>query len=218
MFCPRCGKPLPEAAVFCPNCGAPVAPASPGAGTPSPSVAAPAPPSATMPVEGAPGRPPVEVTVVRPTSEYGGFWRRVLAFIVDGLIIGAIMLPFGIGLGLAHLAAAFSHEDVTSDMLASMFAASMMVWLIRVVVSWLYGAGFESSRFQATPGKMLVRVKVTDLEGGRISFARATGRQVGKWVSGIILGIGYLLVAFTDRKQGLHDMIASTLVRRVESA
>jgi len=144
---------------------------------------------------------------------YGGFWRRVLAFIIDGLIIGAIMMPFGLGLGLAHLMTMLS-EELTSEAIASLLATSLLVWFIRVIVSWAYGAGFESSRFQATPGKMLLGVKVTDLEGHRITFLRATGRQLGKWVSGLILGIGYLLVAFSDRKQGLHDFMAGTLVCR----
>jgi len=147
------------------------------------------------------------------TVHYGGFWRRWLAFIVDGLIIGAVMLPFGVGLGFAQLGTIFNSEEMNGETIMSMIAASMLVWMIRVMVSFLYGAGFESSRFQATPGKMLVGVRVTTLEGGRISFARAAGRQLGKWLSGVILCIGYLLVAFSDRKQGLHDMIAGTLVR-----
>jgi uncharacterized RDD family membrane protein YckC len=144
---------------------------------------------------------------------YGGFWRRVLAFIVDGLVVGAIMLPFGLGLGLAHLSAVFS-EELTPEAIYSLMATSMFVWFIRVLVSWLYGAGFESSKFQATPGKMLLGLKVTDLQGRRVTFLRATGRALGKWLSGMILGIGYLLAAFTDRKQGLHDLMAGTLVRR----
>ena len=217
MFCARCGKPLPEAAGFCPNCGAPVAAAT-AAFVPPAHVAtaygatgSTATPAAETMAGPPPGMAPPAAAVA---VHYGGFWRRVVAFIVDGLIIGAVMLPFGIGLGLAHMMTLFHEEEMTGEMFASMLAASMMVWLIRVLVSWIYGAGFESSRFQATPGKMLLALKVTDLNGGRISFARATGRQVGKWVSGIILGIGYLLVAFSDRKQGLHDMMAGTLVRR----
>lgn len=170
--------------------------------------------SASMP-------PPAPPTAMFSTSAsgavlYGGFWRRWLAFIVDGIIIGIFMLPFGVGLGLAHLAATFS-EEMTPERLGSLIAGSMFVWFVRVVVSWLYGAGFESSRFQATPGKMLLGMKVTDLEGRRITFLRATGRQLGKWLSGIILCIGYLLAAFSDRKQGLHDMMAGTLVRRTGS-
>jgi uncharacterized RDD family membrane protein YckC len=137
----------------------------------------------------------------------------VVAFIVDGVIVGAVMMPFGMGLGFAHLAAAMSGE-MTPEALVGLITTSILVWFIRVIVSWAYGAGFESSRWQATPGKMLLGLKVTDLEGRRITFMRATGRALGKWVSGLLLGMGYVLVAFTDRKQGLHDLMAGTLVRR----
>jgi uncharacterized RDD family membrane protein YckC len=72
----------------------------------------------------------------------------------------------------------------------------------------------ESSSYQATLGKMIFGMKVTDLYGNRISFARATGRHFAKILSGMILGIGFIMVAFTERKQGLHDLLAGTLVRR----
>jgi uncharacterized RDD family membrane protein YckC len=224
MFCARCGQPLPGGAAFCPSCGTPVtqrgdrAPLGTGA-TPADPVGAPADPPPLTPAaagagvvaEGFPGQTPVEGVLAN--ERYGGFWRRVLAFIVDGLILGAVMLPFGISFGMAHLAAILNSEEVNGETILSMIAASLLAWFVRVIASWLYGAGFESSRFQATPGKMMVGVKVTDLNGKRITFARATGRQFGKWLSGLTLGIGYLLVAFSDRKQGLHDLIASTLVR-----
>ena len=61
---------------------------------------------------------------------------------------------------------------------------------------------------------MILGMKVTDLYGNRISFARATGRHFAKFISGLMLGFGFLMVAFTERKQGLHDIVAGTLVRR----
>jgi uncharacterized RDD family membrane protein YckC len=61
---------------------------------------------------------------------------------------------------------------------------------------------------------MIFGLKVTDLYGNRISFERATGRHFAKILSAMILCIGYLMVAFTERKQGLHDLLAGTLVRR----
>jgi len=73
----------------------------------------------------------------------------------------------------------------------------------------------ESSSYQATLGKMIFGMKVTDLNGNRISFERATGRHFAKWLSGLVLCIGYIMVGFTERKQGLHDLLAGTLVRRV---
>jgi len=80
--------------------------------------------------------------------------------------------------------------------------------------SWIYEAAMESSAKQATLGKMALGLKVTDVEGRRISFARATGRHFAKYISGMILLIGYIMAGFTARKQALHDMIAGTLVIR----
>ena len=80
------------------------------------------------------------------------------------------------------------------------------------VIWWLYYAIMESSERQATLGKMAVQIKVVDRRGGRISFARATGRHFAKLLSGLILFFGYLMAGFTSRKQALHDMVASCLV------
>jgi uncharacterized RDD family membrane protein YckC len=84
----------------------------------------------------------------------------------------------------------------------------MVFWHI---VGWVYFAGFESSHMQATPGKAALGLKVTDLNGNQIGFGTATGRYFGRILSGILY-IGYIMVAFTERKQGLHDMLAGTLV------
>jgi len=80
------------------------------------------------------------------------------------------------------------------------------------VGSWLYHTAMESSRHQATLGKKALGIIVTDMNGNRISFARANGRFFGKWVSGMIMNIGYLMAAFTEKKQALHDILASCLV------
>ena len=82
------------------------------------------------------------------------------------------------------------------------------------VGGWLYEALLTSSSLQATLGKLLLGMRVTDLQGQRISFERATGRHFAKYLSTMILGIGYLMVAFNAKKQGLHDMLAGTLVQK----
>jgi uncharacterized RDD family membrane protein YckC len=80
------------------------------------------------------------------------------------------------------------------------------------VMGVLYFAVCESSAWQGTLGKLALGIRVTDLQGERISFPRALGRYFAKILSAIILGIGFLMVAWTQRKQGLHDMICDTLV------
>jgi uncharacterized RDD family membrane protein YckC len=88
----------------------------------------------------------------------------------------------------------------------------MMLFAVIAAAGWLYFALMESSSKQGTLGKMALSIMVTDVNGNRITFGRATGRYFGKFLSGLILYIGYIMVAFTEKKQGLHDMIAGTLV------
>lgn len=86
------------------------------------------------------------------------------------------------------------------------------------MINWLYFALLESSSMQGTLGKKALGMIVTDLDGNRIGFGRATGRYFAKFLSAIILLIGFVMVAFTQRKQGLHDIIASTLVYKASSS
>jgi len=85
-----------------------------------------------------------------------------------------------------------------------------------MVLQWLYFALMESSKTQGTVGKLVLKIKVTDYEGNRISFARATGRYFGKILSGMIMMIGYIMAGLTERKQALHDMLASCYVMKEE--
>lgn len=130
---------------------------------------------------------------------YAGFWKRFLAYILDSiaLIVGVFLIAFilaGLGLDL-------DNPD-----------AEPMVSLLLLAFIWLYYALMESSPTQATLGKMTLGLKVTDLNGERISFARASGRFFAKLVSSLLLCIGYLMVGFTSKKQGLHDILSGCLV------
>jgi len=93
-----------------------------------------------------------------------------------------------------------------------MIAARLGLNGVSLLVTWLYYALCESSSWQGTVGKKVVGLRVTDLNGNRISFGKATGRHFGKIVSALILGIGFIMIAFTEQKQGLHDILAGTLV------
>ena len=88
------------------------------------------------------------------------------------------------------------------------------IFLIRTVLNWLYYALLESSAWQATLGKKALGLEVTDMQGLRIRFGRATGRFFAKIISSIILFMGFIMAGFTEKKQALHDMIAGTLVIR----
>ncbi len=111
------------------------------------------------------------------------------------------------------MAVMFRWANVDEDQVAWNSALAGMT--IGMLASIVYHAGMESSRLQATVGKLLLSVKVTDLQGRRISFLRALGRFAGKFVSGSILCIGFIMAAFTAKRQALHDLIAGTLVMKV---
>jgi uncharacterized RDD family membrane protein YckC len=138
---------------------------------------------------------------------YAGFWLRFAAIIVDGLVF----LPFFIIQWLVQAGA--QATDDTSLKLGLSLVALLCAGVV-FFGQWLYFALMESGPWQATLGKKLLGIRVTGLDGGRIGFGRATGRYFGKILSALIFYIGFLMAAFTDQKQGLHDMIAGTLVVR----
>ena len=147
-----------------------------------------------------------------PSQAYAGFWRRLAAYAIDtvllfvGLFILNVLVQFFVILGLLS-----SGQTLTDES----YAGTLLVLSgILIVLVWLYYAGLESSAWQATIGKRLMRLVVTDLYGRRISFGRATGRYWSKILSTLILFAGFWMIPLTQRKQGLHDLIASTLVGR----
>ena len=212
MYCIQCGAPLPEGAAFCARCGAP----APAAAGPAPPLPIPPPlPAATRPpsfdpVLGTPQRPMV---VVPPASPYAGFWRRLVAVIIDGLILMFVTFPINLMLHIPVFGW-MNQEEPNWDDLVTVIGASMTAIAIGAAISWLYSAILESSKLQGTLGKMALNIKVTDLDGRRISFLRATGRHLGKFLSKTLLMIGYLIQPFTRRRQALHDLLAGTLVVR----
>lgn len=84
--------------------------------------------------------------------------------------------------------------------------------LFTFVAAWFYFVGFESSRFQATPGKMLIGIKVVDLNGEKVNIKIANIRFWGKMLAILFFFLGCLIIPFTPKKQGLHDYLAKTLV------
>jgi len=138
---------------------------------------------------------------------YGGFWIRVVAYIVDGILLNIVFGVLSVVMGVSLMPTRFSNMD-SVDALTSMG----QLQLVSLVVTWLYFALLESSARGATVGKMIFGLRVVTDQGNRLSFLHATGRFFAKFISAIILCIGFIMVAFTDRKRGLHDIIASTLV------
>ena len=209
MYCSKCGSTIAETVTVCPVCGQPQ-----GAGLPiAPTLAQPGGPAQVTPH----WQP-------APVVAYAGFWLRFVAYLLDNLILGAPIGIIFIILILSSSLGTIMHgggpnppnpDEVFEALGVSFFIGVGIVVLLAIAASWLYYAGFESSSWQGTPGKKVLNIFVTDMTGNRITFGRATGRFFARLVTRLIpLGIGYILAGLTERKQALHDMIASTLVIR----
>ncbi len=208
MHCSSCGAQTAEGTAFCRSCGKPiigysVAPSSAsyaGGGVAIPAVA----------MAGGQG--------------YAGFWLRFVAYVIDSLITGAvvgIVIAIAVGfLGIEYFRTLFQGMAPSVGQPNPVFPAMFLVCILTLIVfsvlaSWLYFAGMESSGNQGTLGKMALGLIVTDMNGQPISFARASGRFFSKIITGMVpLAIGYIMAGFTEKKQALHDMIASCLVMR----
>ena len=197
MYCSKCGAQMADGTMFCSACGQAF---STGA-APAPPISAPA-------------------VAAAPRLEYGGFWLRFLAFLIDGAVITLAILVVAIPLvfltGLGTLLSQMHPEEDFND--AGFWLIMAVIFLLATVslgVTWLYHALMESSEWQATVGKKALGLVVTDMAGRRVSFWRATGRHFAKIVTNMVpVFIGYVMAGFTQQKQALHDLISGCLILR----
>jgi uncharacterized RDD family membrane protein YckC len=139
---------------------------------------------------------------------YAGFWLRLLAALVDSV---AMFMPFCI---VAFVLIVIVRLVSTTKGYEPATVILTVFPPVAIVAIWLYFAVMESSSWQATFGKKLLGLYVTDIKGQRLSLSRATGRTFAKYLSSMTAGIGYLLCGFTEKKQALHDIVANCLVLR----
>jgi uncharacterized RDD family membrane protein YckC len=132
-------------------------------------------------------------------TEFAGFWWRALAAVLDWIILTVIegIVAFAVGM---------------EAMLREGFSSQGPIATYTAIIGILYFPLMESSRLRATLGKLACGLMVVDEDGRQIGFARAFGRNLGKIVSTLIFGVGFLMAGWTRRKQALHDMMAGCLV------
>jgi len=184
LSCPQCGAEIEENAQFCGRCGQRVS-----------AWLAEAPARATH----------------RPVA-YAGFWLRLAAYAIDSILVGFVLgnlllrplmgRPGGIPANDPWFLFTNTSPQVTA------------LILLFLMGNWVYFSLSESSRWRATIGKKLLGLEVVDLEGQRISFARASGRFFAKILSSMTFLVGFLMAGFTQKKQALHDLVARCLVVR----
>lgn len=149
----------------------------------------------------------MEVISVNNTT-YASGGRRLLAWFIDRIIISSV-LSFFITWSF------IPHDDFKEFFDIRFLTLSFGIYQIsKFIIGTLYYAVMESSKHQATLGKLAVGVKVTDQNGQRLTFSKALLRNLSKIISGWLLGIGYIMIIFDERKQGLHDKIADSYVVR----
>ena len=200
MFCSKCGKKTDDSGKYCQWCGAEV------------KVAPPAP---------APKLLLKKKSYGICTENYAGFGQRFLAWIIDLVfilvldifIMGLTGLNEGVRM-IYQFLRGYPMTDRYGEVVYSMVPTQVIyaITVLLILVPWLYYAFLESSKNQATLGKIAVRIAVTDLHGSRITFSRATLRFFAKVLSILTFFIGFIIIAFTRQKQGLHDIIAGCLM------
>jgi uncharacterized RDD family membrane protein YckC len=208
LTCENCGKDLPDGVSFCAHCGTPLSVAQIG-----PVHVPPAP----SPAEEIPGPQRFALPQLRPT--YAGFWLRAVSSLIDRVI-----LSFIFGLISSFRPAVFvifpdpnsrySPPATMQEFLMSIPHPTPAGFFVLLLLMWIYYAAFEASSWQATPGKKLLRLYVADLSGRPITFARATFHNVGRMISEMTFWVGYIPAGFTEKKQALHDIVASCVVLR----
>lgn len=151
-----------------------------------------------------PPQPIIPPPTPTPAIEYASFWERVLASIMDTIILGLSGGIIGGLFGVMYVA-------VVGSSYSSSELETLANW-IGLVLNWLYFVWQESSEKQATIGKRIMGIQVTDLNGQKLSFGQANARYFSKVISLITLGIGFLMPLFDSKKQALHDRISNCLL------
>ena len=150
--------------------------------------------------------------------EYGGFWRRAFAFLIDNAILTFIFVWFFILGALAlGLSAAFNYNDLSYGRLTGLTIGYLVIYhLSMALIGMLYFTYFHGIAGQ-TPGKMVLRLKVLRIDGRDLNLGIGFLRWVGYIVSGLLFHLGFIWIAFNEKKRGWHDMIAGTIVVRTKT-
>jgi uncharacterized RDD family membrane protein YckC len=161
------------------------------------------------------------VAPFRPAFVYGGFWIRFAAVFIDGIILGvasgAVQLLL---VGSVYRPLPGMREQLPPDQVLAVLGAAMGTLAISMLVNIAIGSTYEAvfiSRVGATPGKMVLGLKVVRPNGAPVSLGRAFGRYFAKILSSLTFCIGYIIAGFDSEKRAMHDMIVDTRVVKADS-
>ncbi len=166
-------------------------------------------PASEIPEFGGQPSPPGGTLAAAPEGvrAYAGFWLRLVAYVIDSVLLGIVLAVYW----MPRLPIEATEGDLQSMMQEMQGRPDLM--LSAFLLPLIYFTILESSRWQASLGKKLLKLRVTDTGGLRIPWWRAALRRL---LFDLILrftyGIGHILAGFTPRKQGVHDLLARCLV------
>ena len=154
---------------------------------------------------------------IRPANatRYGGFWLRYVALLVDSTLLSIVIyliviVVFGIMLGIYGISW-IDPKQPQNEMVGKFLVFEGLLVLLSLILSAIYEI-WMVAKYGATVGKMLLKLRVTMADGGNLSYGRSAARHFAKYVSGLILYIGYIMAAFDEEKRSLHDRMCDTLV------
>lgn len=148
-------------------------------------------------------------------TPYVGFFRRALAFVLDLFVVQLVpsLIVSILAAGIAGQISTLPEGDMQTASVTGATLLLGLLWQVLFILAyWLYFASLESSSWQATLGKKLLRIKVVDAQGARLRFGRATARAFSRLISHLSMNIGFIMAGCTQRNQALHDMIVQTYV------
>lgn len=140
---------------------------------------------------------------------YAGFWRRFVAAIIDTFVLSiALVIIKSLSVGNQNGVSIEMFDDLTPLANGGSWRDNLLYFLLNLI----YSASLESSKYQATIGKMAMGIRVVNTEGNRLTSKKAIVHYLSKIISAVILMIGYIMAAFDSKKQALHDKISNTYV------
>lgn len=231
MFCSKCGTALFEGAAFCTVCGKPTGNAT-NVGVGSATAAGPMVSAAAAVTAGPPAPVVAPSSVMAPPAWpashyaagvlYAGFWLRVVAALIDGIVVGIPFVPFMFAI-FSGLMPMMTRSANPQELIFALLPRLALLVVFTQVVGWLYWSLMESSGWQATLGKKALGLYVTDLAGNRASFGRTSGRycagrlvSIVPYIGGLYFLVDCICAGLTERKQAIHDIISGCLVLRKE--
>lgn len=200
LYCQSCGAEARSTYKFCPVCGeASFSGSKPGSAV----TQVPATPLNPLPTRSGPQSPASSqngASIDVSAMQYAGFWRRAGSLVLDGIFVTLLTLP--IFFLFFFLIDAMENED----------AAVLIFYALSISAVFIYYGVQESGEHQATWGKRIMGLVVSDMQGQRITLGRAFGRHLGRFLSMMLMYLGYVLALFTERRQTLHDKLSGTVV------